>query len=204
MPLVRTTDRARDARARGEAAFLGAAEELVAGGARYADLPITEIAARAGFSRASFYAYFSDKRALAMAVGRRFRDDLESDLGRWVADSAEGGGLPAVLGEALAVFERHRGAVLLLAEAAAYDPDVGAFRRDFHERFERRVTGLIAVTAPAVSAQEAAIRAFTLVRATQSVVVEYLAADRFEREQVVGSLALIWQATLNAPPAETS
>lgn len=203
MPLVRTTDRAREARVRGEAAFLDAAEQLVAAGARYADLPITEIAVRAGFSRASFYAYFSDKRALAMAVGRRFRDDLEADLGRWVATSAAGGVLTEVLDEALAVFERHRGAALLLAEAAAYDPDVGSFRRAFHERFERRVIDLLAATTPAITGEEAAIRAFTLVRATQSVVVEYLAADRFEREQVVAALALIWQATLSAAPAAT-
>jgi len=204
MPLVRASDRARDSRARGEAAFLGAAEQLVAGGAPYADLPITEIAARAGFSRASFYAYFSDKRALAMAVGARFRDGLEADVGRWVQESAGGSGLGNVLGEALAVFERHRGAVLLLAEAAAYDPEVGTFRRNFHERFERRVIALLATTAPTVGSEEAAIRAFTLVRATQSVIVEYLAADRFEREQVVGALALIWQATLSAPPASAS
>ncbi len=64
MPLVHSTARNREARARGEAALLAAVEELVAGGTPYSELGIGQIAKAAGFSRATFYAYFTDKRDL--------------------------------------------------------------------------------------------------------------------------------------------
>src|SRR5262249_51863520 len=118
MALARTT-RTTAVKARRETAYLDAAEALVDEGARYADVAIAEIAERAGFSRASFYAYFSDKRALAIKIAERFREQLSEQVGGWLRGD-DPGELSDALARAIKTFEERRGAVLLLAEAAAY------------------------------------------------------------------------------------
>lgn len=198
MPLVRTTSSAADARRRGLTAFLDAAEALVAEGARYADLAVGGLAERAGFSRASFYAYFSDKRALAVAVGERFREHLEAEVGDWLRGTDDGTLADALRGT-LQTFARHRGAVLLLAEASAYDAELAAFWRDLHGTFEELVRARLSQDHPEVADQDAAARAFTLAWATQAVVVEHLAAGRVDDDALVAALDRLWRAGLGLP-----
>ena len=195
MPVLRSADRVAGVRARGEAAFLRAAEELVAGGARYADVSVAELAKRAGFSRASFYAYFPDKLALAIAVGERFQSALEADVAGWL-EGDDPSTLREVVRRAVATFEAHRGAVLLLAEAAAYDADISAFFRAMHERIEARVRDRLARDDATADADRAAAQAFALVWGTQAAIVQNLIDGRFETERLVDALAVLWDAGL--------
>jgi TetR/AcrR family transcriptional regulator, ethionamide resistance regulator len=195
MPVLRSSDRVAGVRARGEAAFLRAAEELVAEGTRYADVSIAELARRAGFSRASFYAYFPDKLALAVAVGERFREALEDDVGRWL-EGDDPSTLREVLRRAVATFEEHRGAVLLMAEAAAYDTDISEFRRALHGTFEARVRERLARNDPAADPGQAEAQAFALVWGTQAAIIEHMTTGRFDTERLVDALTVLWDAGL--------
>jgi TetR/AcrR family transcriptional regulator, ethionamide resistance regulator len=195
MAVLRSSDRVAGVRARGEAAFLRAAEELVAEGVRYADVSIGELAKRAGFSRASFYAYFPDKLALAVAVGERFGDALESDVARWL-EGEDPSTLREVLRRAVDTFEQHRGAALLLAEAAAYDADIAEFRRALHGRFEARVRDRLARNDPPADPGRAEAQAFALVWGTQAAIIEHMSAGRFATERLVDALTVLWDAGL--------
>lgn len=123
MPLVRPTAATAGVRERNEASILDAAEGLVAEGTTYADLSVAMIGARAGLSRATFYKYFSDKRALAVAIGRRAEGALSARIDAWL-DGDEEIAAREVIERSVAVFVEHRGAVLLLTEAATYDPEI--------------------------------------------------------------------------------
>jgi TetR/AcrR family transcriptional regulator, ethionamide resistance regulator len=195
MAVLRSSDRVASVRARGEAAFVRAAEELAAEGTRYADVSIAELAKRAGFSRASFYAYFPDKLALAVAVGERFREALEAEVSQWLLGE-DPSALRDVLRRAVATFDEHRGAVLLLAEAAAYDADIAEFRRTLHGAIEARVRDRLARSDPPPDPDQAAARAFALVWGTQAAIIEHLTNGRFDTERLVEALAVLWGAGL--------
>jgi len=193
---VRTTSKAAEARERGRAAFLDAAERLVAAGASYSDVAIGELAAEAGFSRASFYAYFSDKRALAEAVAERFAVDLAAEVGDWLA--GEGTDVRDTVLRAAGVFERHRGAVLLVSEAAAYDPEIRERWRAVHARFEQRIGEWIARHRPGLPPGVVAARAFALTWSTQAVLVEHLSRTEAVDASVASAVTLLWGSALDA------
>lgn len=195
MPLVRATSSSAAARARGHAAFLDAAEALVAGGVRFADVSVAALAAEAGFSRASFYLYFSDKRALAVAVAGRFQTDLQASVGGWLRGE-DGGELRDALRRTLTTFSRHRGAVLLLAEASAYDEELAAVWRGLHAVFEQLVVARLRRDLTGIGKAEAEARAFTLVWSTQAVVVEHLRSGRVRPGTLTEALDRLWQAGL--------
>lgn len=194
VPLVRSTSKAVEAKERGRVAFLDAAERLVADGASYSEVAIGQLATEAGFSRASFYAYFSDKRALAEAVVDRFGVELGERVDGWL------GGLDTDPDETIAgtaeVFERHRGAVLLAAETASYDSEIRERWRALHGRFEQRIAGWIARHRADLPASAVAARAFALTWSTQAVLVEHLSRSAVVDREVVGGVAALWRGAL--------
>ncbi|MDX8151613.1 TetR/AcrR family transcriptional regulator [Patulibacter brassicae] len=198
MPLVRTTSKAAEAKERGRAAFLDAAERLVGAGASYSEVAIGALAAEAGFSRASFYAYFSDKRALADGVVDRFGAELGERVDDWLGGIDTDPG--ATIADTAEVFERHRGAVLLAAEAASYDPEIRDRWRLLHARFEERIGGWIARHRPGIPEDAVRARAFALAWSTQSVLVEHLTRATTIDPQVVGAVSALWRGAL-APGA---
>src|SRR2546426_9705224 len=82
--LSRRTASAAEARARGEAALLDATTALLAEGHPYGELGIEVIAKRAGFSRATFYAYFRDKRQLLTRLVDRCAGDRYAQYSGWI------------------------------------------------------------------------------------------------------------------------
>jgi AcrR family transcriptional regulator len=191
-PLARKTRTAAQARERGEAALLAAAEALVDEGTPFGDLAIEAIAARAGYSRATFYAYFSDKRALALALGERVGADLEAEAAGWLSDGR--GELRATLSGVREVFARHRGAVTALVEAATYDEEVAAFWRDLHERFLVRALERVRLGDSSLTKAQAEARAFALVWSTERCLTEQLAVPRVDEDALIDALELFWRA----------
>jgi AcrR family transcriptional regulator len=197
-PLARRTQHADDARLRGEAALLDAAEALVAEGTPLGDLGIETIASRAGYSRATFYAYFPDKRALVLKLGERMVHDLEQAADGWLREGR--GQLRDTLEAVLAVFERHRGGVAAIVESATYDNEVAAFWRDLHERFLITARDRIRKAQPRPTPAQAEARAFVLVWSTERCLTEHLAAPRVREGALLDALELQWTAALGALP----
>ena len=193
--LARQTDHARAARERGEAALLAAAEELVADGASYAELGVAAIAKQAGFSRATFYSYFTDKRALALRLGSKLADVLEGEAAAWLQRGQ--GEVRETLGTMFAVFEAHPGAVRLLTEAAGYDREVATLWRDAHDRFRIAAEARLLADQPDLPAEVVAARAFVLVWSTESAFSEHLQAPKVEASAMLDALALLWGAARN-------
>src|SRR5215218_4696159 len=81
--LARRTDAQRTKRAAVEAGVLEATRALLADGASFADLPIEQIATRAGISRPAFYLYFRDKRELLTRVTEGIADELYREAEHW-------------------------------------------------------------------------------------------------------------------------
>lgn len=196
MPLVRATDHNRQARARGEAALLAAVEDLVASGTPYSELGIGQIAKAAGFSRATFYAYFTDKRALALRLGARVQDALDAQIGPWL--QAGEGDLRQAIANGLGVFIETRGATKTLVEAAAYDPEIAALWREMHTRYEDGARARISQARPDLPDTAVAARAFALIWGTQAAMIEYVDTPRGDLDAFLDALLLQWEAALSA------
>lgn len=194
--LARNSDHARAARERGEAALLAAAEALVAGGASYAEIGVAAIAKEAGFSRATFYAYFSDKRALALRLGSKLAEVLAVESAAWLERGQ--GDVRETLGMMFAVFEAHPGAVRLLTEAATYDPEIAALWREVHDRFRVAAEVRLQVDAPEDPPEVVAARAFVLVWGTEAAFTEHLLAPQVETAAMLDALALLWVSALRS------
>lgn len=112
-------------RERTQAELVAAAERLVA--ARGLDaVSIDDITAEADVAKGTFYTHFDDKDALATAIGKRIRDELEQKIAarnEAVGDAAErlANGLSAVL--AFAIANPVRARALLRLHPSAVDPD---------------------------------------------------------------------------------
>jgi AcrR family transcriptional regulator len=197
VPLVRATDHARQARERGEAALLAAVEQLVDEGTPYSELGVAQITDRAGFSRATFYAYFTDKRDLAMRLGARIQSALEDEVGSWL-DSGEGE-VREVLGRTLAVFAERRGAARTLVEASAYDPEIAALWRTIHARFEEGARGRVHASLPDLAPDAVAARAYVLVWGTQAALVEQISVAHVDQDALLDALTVQWEAALGTP-----
>lgn len=197
MPLVRQTPHLDRVRERGEAAFMDAAAALVDEGTTYSELSIATLSRRAGFSRPTFYAYFTDKRALAAAIGRRFESSLGDGVDAWLLGRED-----VTLAEAMArtarTFREQRGAVLLIAEAATYDAEIRALWVAIHEHFARlvreRLTRDVTDEPDVVAA-----RASMLVWGTQATIVEHLRSAPSTHDALVAALVVMWDAALGAP-----
>jgi len=191
-PLTRRTAYAAEQRRRGEAALLAAAEELVAAGTPFSDLSVDTISKHAGFSRATFYAYFTDKRALAIALGERLGAALQDATSEFLeGDSAD---LRQTLEGALAIFSAHAGTVRTLVEASAYDAEVATFWRALHERFGAQARDRITAARPDLDAATVAARAFVLIWTVERCLTEHLAAPQVEEAALFDALELVWRA----------
>jgi len=186
--LSRRTTRAAEQRQRGEAALLAAAEALVAEGTPFAEVSVDAIAKRAGFSRATFYAYFADKRALVLALGERFGAALEDTAGPFLrGDEVD---VRGTLREVLATFSAHAGTVRALVEAATYDEDAAALWRGLHNRFRAQLRGRLLDAGIPKTTVDA--HTFVLVWSTERCVTEHLAAPETADDAFIEALASIW------------
>jgi AcrR family transcriptional regulator len=112
-------------------------QELLAGGTRFRDLGVEQIAVAAGMVRSTFYAHFRDKTDLLLVLARDAIDDLIAAARPWPSlpvDASEAD-LAAILREFIGAYLRHRGLMSALAEESPHD------RRVRHEFTRLYATG---------------------------------------------------------------
>jgi AcrR family transcriptional regulator len=193
--LSRRTTSSVAAKARTEAAFLDATAALLQEGSAYGELGVEAIAQRAGFSRATFYAYFSDKRDLLFKLGERVANELYAKAGEWL-EAGAATEVREMLEWVLRIFATHRVVVGALVEAATYDAEVARLWRDLHDRFIEVARARIAQEHPELSEDEVAGRAFVLVWMTERSCYEHQVAPRVSDEGLVAALEAFWRAAV--------
>jgi AcrR family transcriptional regulator len=132
--MATVTRRDPSKRAAVEASVLAATETLLAEGRSFAELPVEEIARRAGMSRPAFYFYFRDKSDLLMRLTEDVAQELEVAARAWWDEAGPSGLRPAVE-RVLRIYREHAVLLRAVVEASAYDPTVAEFWRAVVERF---------------------------------------------------------------------
>jgi AcrR family transcriptional regulator len=124
-------------RAQVQAAVLEATEELLAGGASYAELNVERIATAAGISRTAFYFYFRDKRDLLMRLAGDVTELLYAQADIWF--SGEGDDPEREIREALTriaeLYRVHGVLIRAIVEVSTYEEDIATFWRGLLQRF---------------------------------------------------------------------
>jgi TetR/AcrR family transcriptional regulator, ethionamide resistance regulator len=196
--LTRRTAGAEAARERGEQSLLDATVRLLDGPTPFSDISISEITTAAGFSRATFYAYFSDKRELLLRLGGRLVDDLYAQASAWL--EGEAGDVRPTLVALLDVFRRHRPTLLALNEAATYDEEVAEFWRGIHDTFGANAHERIRREQPDISDEQVASLAFVLVWMTERCLTEHLTAPRVDDDALLDALVHVWTGIARGLP----
>lgn len=126
-----------------EDAFVGAARELLADGASYAELSIGRIAQRAERTRTAFYFYFRDKRDLLLRAADEAAVALYDEADAWWSGDGGPAELRIALTNVVATYHAHAPLLRAVVEASAYDEGIGSFWREqvgrFIEATERRL-----------------------------------------------------------------
>lgn len=202
MALTRKTAGTEEARRRSELSILAATVTLLGGPTAFSDISISQITTAAGFSRATFYAYFSDKRELLLRLGDRLVDETYAHASDWLERGTDN--LRPTLVAVMGVFREHRPTLLALSEAATYDEEIARFWRGFHDTFRIRAVDRIRREQPALQGDQPEARAFVLVWMTERCLTEHLTAPRVADDALIDSLVLMWTAAITDSPTLAS
>jgi len=179
-----------------QAAVLQATEELLSGGASYADLNIERIATRAGISRTAFYFYFRDKRDLLMRLTEDVSQQLYAEADRWYSGDGEPEQeMREALGKIAALYEQHSALLRVIVEVSTYDDEVAEFWRAVLGRFidASRVRIELEQAAGKAPAYPAHATAFALCWMTERAFYQWLVQDRpFALDEAVEALVGVW------------
>jgi TetR/AcrR family transcriptional regulator, ethionamide resistance regulator len=196
--MATVTRRDPSKRAAVEASVLAATEALLAEGRTFAELPVEEIARRAGMSRPAFYFYFRDKSDLLMRLTEDGAAELEVAARAWW-DEARAAGLRPALERVLRIYRDHGVLLRAVVETSAYDPTVAEFWRAVVDRFvegNRRTFAAEqeAGRMPPFAAQETAFAlCWMLERACYQRLVR---GEDMLVEEFVSALAGVWERAL--------
>jgi TetR/AcrR family transcriptional regulator, ethionamide resistance regulator len=183
-------------RAAVQADVLRATEELLAGGASWAELGVERIASGAGISRTAFYFYFRDKRELLMRLTEDVAEQLYAEADRWYSgqDDPEDE-MREALGKIAALYEQHSALLRVIVEVSTYDDEVAEFWRAVIGRFieatrERMEIEQAAGKAPSYPTHATA---FALVWMTERTFYQLVVQEPpFSREDAVEALVGVW------------
>jgi TetR/AcrR family transcriptional regulator, ethionamide resistance regulator len=178
-----------------QAEVLRATEELLAGGASWADLGVERITSGAGISRTAFYFYFRDKRELLMRLTEDVTEQLYDEADRWYhGDGEPEDVIREALGKIWAVYREHAPLLKAIVEVATYDDEVATFWRSLLDRF-------VVATRERIEAEQAAGRArpmppeatgFALTWMTERTLYQQLVQERFDADEVIEALVGLW------------
>ena len=129
MPVLSKGSESAERRREAQAAFLLAAEALLADGHPYAELSVEQISAAAGRSRTAFYLYFRDKRELLMRLTEAVAATLYDEADRWWSGDDGRRDLRTALADVLGTYREHADLLRAVVEASAYDEEVAEFWR---------------------------------------------------------------------------
>jgi TetR/AcrR family transcriptional regulator, ethionamide resistance regulator len=185
-------------RAQVQAAVLQATEELLAGGASYAELNVERIATAAGISRTAFYFYFRDKRDLLMRLAGDVTELLYAQADIWF--SGDGADPQREIREALtriaALYREHGVLIRAIVEVSTYEEDIATFWRGLLTQFvdatARRIEADEALEAGAAQAT-----AFALTWMVERTFYQQLVQDQPMAEDVlIDAIVGIYRATI--------
>lgn len=201
----RRTDAQRSKRAAVEASVVEATSALLAEGASFADLPVEQIATRAGISRPTFYFYFRDKRELLARVTAGVADELYREAEQWLSGEGDGAAeLERALAQIVAIYRRHAALLRAVVEAGAYDPEVaqtwralvGRFVEATRARIEREQAA--GAVEPALPAQAVA---FGLCWMTERAAYEHLVqGGDLADPALLDGLVAVWRGAVYGRP----
>lgn len=192
--LSRRSTLPNDQRGRTRASILDATRALLLDGRAFAELSVGDIAARAGVSRPTFYAYFEDKRALVLSLGGELEETVRGVAGPWLR--TEDDDLRATLAGVLAGFREHRATLRAIVEAATYDLEVAVFWRDFHEWFLVNAAERAMRADPDLRPADADALAYSLVWMTERCLTEHLSAPRVEEQPLLQAIERLWRSVM--------
>lgn len=111
-----------------EARLLAATERLLAQGYQFGALSVEQLAAEAGFSRATFYLHFRDKGEMVARIMGQLMQELVQSNGEWLGNGTEF--TPDILRKAIAgtvsTFKKHQTVVAAIMDTAPFDEAVRA------------------------------------------------------------------------------
>ncbi|HYF25605.1 MAG TPA: TetR/AcrR family transcriptional regulator [Baekduia sp.] len=183
-------------RAQVQADVLQATEELLAGGASFAELNVERIATAAGISRTAFYFYFRDKRELLMRLAGELTEALYAQADIWFS----GHGDPAeevrtALRNIRGLYDEHGPLLRAIVEVSATDAEIAGFWRSLLGRFVDATSRRIeAEASPALPPDSTA---FALVWMVERSFYQWLVQESAPpRDEQVEALVGIWLRTI--------
>ncbi|MGE4428140.1 MAG: TetR/AcrR family transcriptional regulator [Solirubrobacteraceae bacterium] len=176
--------------------------ELLSEGHAFAGLSIGDISTRAGVSRPTFYTYFTDKRALILALGQGLEREVRAAAKAWLQNRTDD--LDGTLRAVLAAFAAHRSTVGAVVEAATYDDDVARFWREFHAWFIDNAIGRAQAADPDLDREDAAALAHSLVWMTERAFTEHLEMPRVGDEAILRAVTRLWRSIVPAVDGDGS
>jgi TetR/AcrR family transcriptional regulator, ethionamide resistance regulator len=198
MPVLSKGSESAERRRDAEAAFLLAAEVLLADGHPYAELSVEQISAAAGRSRTAFYLYFRDKRELLMRLTEAVAATLYDEADRWWSGDDGRRDLRTALADVLGTYREHADLLRAVVEASAYDEEVAEFWRALVGRFadatERRLVAEGQEAGPA--AAKALALTWMVERVSYQQIVRGASVDD---PQLVDALVEIWERSVYGP-----
>ena len=138
--------------------LMDSAEELMAEKG-FADVPVAEIARRAGFSVGAIYARFRDKAGILRCLRERFWDGARATVDAALTPTRwEGATVPEVAHETIAfMVQVHRDRIGILREimgSAHADPEVSARLEELIAHVCQKLTGLLLARADEIGHPE--------------------------------------------------
>jgi AcrR family transcriptional regulator len=182
-----------------QAAVLAATEELLAGGASFADLGIERIAKRAGISRTAFYFYFRDKRELLIRLAEDVTNLLYAEAERWFSGAGGPDEVRTALGNIGAMYGEHGPLLRAIVEVSTYDQEMATFWRALLGRFVNATEARIEVEQAAGRAPDmpAQATAFALVWMTERTFYQQLVQEApMSPDEVIEALTGVWMRSI--------
>ena len=183
-------------RAQIQADVLRATEELLAGGASYAELNVERIATAAGISRTAFYFYFRDKREVLMRLAGDITEVLYREADAWYSGAGDPTEeITGALRNIGALYEAHGPLLRAIVEVSTYDEEIAVFWRGLLGRFvdatAQRVERELADGN--VQPMDTRATAFALVWMTERTMYQQLVqGGPVSREKQIDAITGIW------------
>lgn len=174
--------------------ILEATVSLLRRGVSFAEISVSAIAAEASVSRPTFYAYFSDKRDLMLALGDRFERRTHVAADAWL--ELRDDDLFATLRGVLNAFRGDHSTLRAIVEASTYDTEVATFWRAFHARFIDAVIDRAGELTPDRKPADVRADAFALIWMTQRSLAEHLDAPQVDDDELLAALVRLWRSVL--------
>lgn len=186
-------------------AFLAATEELLR--ERHLDeLTVVDVIERAGFSRATFYAYFASKHAVVAALGEQALHEVYDELWRdWLVmgGSADTATMVAQFRQTVAMWRRHEAVLTATAVGWRTNPDAyGSWAALWHEYAEITTAYIerVRATAEAPGGPDAEILASVLVWLIETLLyVAFTGSGPLADDEVLAeALAAVWVRSIHS------